>query len=82
MILIKMDMPESCYLCPFLDGEYLVCNTPGKVSESLDMVGVTYRNHRHEDCPLIDFGKYVEESAKKMLEAYPFAKRDYFTSNK
>lgn len=70
MILIKMDMPESCHLCPFIDGEYLVCNSPGKVQESLEMVGVTCQNHRHKDCPLMDFGEYMQDPVTKILQEY------------
>lgn len=71
MILIKMDMPKSCYLCPFTDNEYLVCNAPGKVEESGEVVGTNqYKNYRHENCPLIDFGEYMQDPVTKLLQEY------------
>ena len=71
MILIKMDMPKSCYLCPFTDNEYLACTVPGKVEESGEMVrSVNYKNHRHEDCPLMDFREYMRDPVTKILREY------------
>lgn len=64
-------MPKSCYLCPFTDNEYLACTVPGKVEESGEMVGsVNYKNHRHENCPLMDFGEYMQDPVTKILQEY------------
>lgn len=58
-ILIKgMEMPTSCYKCPFLDYEEGFCFASGVKHESgwyestLCPGGI--KNGRHDDCPLIE----------------------------
>lgn len=80
MILINMDMPENCNKCPFHDWEYYVCLTPGNGNQDENVM--PYNTTRHPKCPLMDFDKFVEESAKRVFEAFPFAKRDYFKNIK
>lgn len=47
----NMEMPDSCYNCPFRDGVYCFFpETDEKIKVSLDVVPVG----RHEDCPLIE----------------------------
>lgn len=52
MILIDMEMPQNCNVCPFHDWEYYVCLTPGNGNQDEDVMD--YNTARHPKCPLID----------------------------
>lgn len=53
-ILIKgMKMPESCWNCPCIDGEYGECNISGKRIRS--------DKGRHAECPLIELRNVANE---------------------
>lgn len=62
MILVDMNMPESCYKCPFLDVLSQICPLmPGIPAWQKD-ISKDGQYKRTEHCPLIE---YVEEQMKK-----------------
>ena len=45
--ILIIDMPSSCDMCNFIDGQYHYCNVPWFGKDVSDYVAC-----RHEDCPL------------------------------
>lgn len=52
MVILKMEMPKSCHLCPMLDddGDYPTC----RITNSSQGYNFNTREKRMDNCPIID----------------------------
>lgn len=80
-ILIKgMEMPESCYKCPFLDYEEGFCFASGVKNKGgwyeSTLCPADIKDGRHDDCPLVE----VETPHGRLIDADEMLRwmRDYY----